>query len=188
MRQETSLPAVTRRLFLQRSVLALAAALSPTLLHAASSASAPEPISLPTALQAFSADDYRLLSVVSEAILPSEASSPGARSIDLAARIDRYTSPKDEELIQGIRGALLFIENKAPELIGETKKFSQLDPANQEKVLLAMNSASPLTTTVFVAVRGLCLFYFYTDEAGWEQLGYDGPLLLQSNPSRKAGA
>lgn len=188
MTRETSLPTVTRRLFLQRSVLALAAALSPTLLHAAKATPTPEKTEAAPALQAFSADDYRLLSVISEAFIPSEADSPGARTIDLAARIDRYTSPSDEALIQGIRGALLFIENKAPELTGETRKFSELDAAKKEKVLLAMNSASPLTTTIFVAVRGLCMFYFYTDEAGWKQLGYDGPLITPSNPSRKAGA
>lgn len=188
MRRDTSLPGVTRRLFLQRSVLALAATLAPALSHAvAASPATGAPLATP-ALLAFSADDYRLLSVVSEAFIPSEPDSPGARTIDLAARIDRYTSPQDESLIQGVRGALLFIENTAPELIGETRKFSQLDPANQEKVLLALNTASALTTMIFVAVRGLCLFYFYTDEAGWKEMGYDGPLVSQSNRPQQTGA
>lgn len=183
MRQDLSLPAATRRLFLQRSVLALAAALAPPLVHAAAQAAAPAPVRL----RALSADDYRILSVVSDTIIPTDE-TPGAKSIDLAARIDRYIAPDDQELLQGIRGALMFIEHKAPELIGEKKTFSQLDPAGREKTLLTLNIASPLTNTVFTAIRGLCLFYFYTDEAGWKQLGYDGPLVQQSNSSPKTGA
>ncbi|WP_295007176.1 gluconate 2-dehydrogenase subunit 3 family protein [uncultured Dechloromonas sp.] len=187
MRQDHSLPAATRRLFIQRSVLALAAAFSPALLQAAANTPASKSTPPPKTLHALSADDYRLLSVVSDAIIPTDE-TPGASSIDLAARIDRYTAPDDKELIQGISGALLFIEHKAPELIGEKKAFSRLDSASKEKTLLAMNGASPLTNTVFTAIRGLCLFYFYTHEAGWKQIGYDGPLIQQANPSLKADA
>lgn len=187
MRQDHSLPAATRRLFIQRSVLALAAAFSSPLLHAEANASALNSPPPPKTLRAFSVDDYRLLSVISDTIIPTD-DTPGAKAIDLAARIDRYTQPGDQELIQGIRGALLFIENKAPELIGEKKTFSQLDPSDREKTLLALKSASPLTSTIFAALRGLCLFYFYTHEAGWKQIGYDGPLILQSNSSPKTGA
>lgn len=187
MRQDHYLPAATRRLFIQRSVVALAAALSPPLLHAAANAGALKSPLAPPMLRALSADDYRLLAVVSDTIIPTD-DTPGATAIDLAARIDRYTPPGDQELIQGIRGALLFIENKAPELIGEKKTFSQLDPASREKALLAMNGASPLTSAIFAAMRGLCHFYFYTHEAGWKQIGYDGPLLQQANLSRKTGA
>jgi hypothetical protein len=182
MRQNLSLPVATRRLFLQRSVLALAAALTPPLVQAAAQAAA---TSAPVPLHALTPEDYRLLAVVSDTIIPSD-DTPGAQSIDLAARIDRYISPTDQELIQGIRGALLFIEHKAPELIGEKKPFSQLDAATREKLLLTLNGASPLTNTVFTAIRGLCLFYFYTDEAGWKQLGYDGPWVKKPYPSRNS--
>ncbi len=187
MNDSKAMPMATRRLFLQQSVLALAATIMPPTLLAAVDLPASPESSEHKALQSLNADDYRVLAAVADTIIPSGGAFPtGARDINLVSRIDSYIHPSDEELITGIRGALMFTEHKAPELIGAKAPFTQLDDEQKEQVLHAMNQGSPLTNTIFTALRGLCLFYFYTDEQVWPHFGYDGPLILQAQKAQQA--
>ncbi|RRJ84396.1 gluconate 2-dehydrogenase subunit 3 family protein [Aestuariirhabdus litorea] len=185
MGNHRSLPSATRRLFLQQSMLALAALVAPSQLLAMENAA----VNLgPRRLRVLSADEDRILAVVADTLIPQGgAFDTGARDIDLALRIDHYLDPTDNDLLTGLRGALLFVEHKSPELIGAPSPFSALSASERERCLLALKEAGPVAVSVFAALRGLCLFYFYTDEHSWPHIGYDGPLIAQSAPNPKNG-
>ncbi len=187
MNNTPSLPMATRRLFLKRTLIALAATLAPPSLYAAAKLSGPAVDEAPS-LNALSSEGYQILSAASETLIPSGGAFPvGARDIDLAARIDRYLSPEDPDLLAGLQGALLFVEHKAPELIGKQERFTELDAAAREQTLLAMQHAGGVPLTIFAAVRNLSTFYFYTDQRVWPHIGYDGTLVQQAAATQQIG-
>lgn len=179
MGNNSTLPSATRRLFLQRSLLALGAlAAAPAVsTHAfADAASTPN-------LKVLNAEDYRILAVVTDTVIPRDGAFPlGALDVDLAARIDAYLEPEDTKLLQGLRGALMFLEHKAPGLIGMDSQFTALPAEQRESLLLALRDAGGDATAVFAALRGISMFYFYTDEQAWPQFNYDGPLVRRGKP------
>ncbi|WP_083928405.1 gluconate 2-dehydrogenase subunit 3 family protein [Marinobacterium rhizophilum] len=180
MDNNKQLPSATRRLFLQRSLMAMAAVAASPLMSAQELANAA--IATPK-LNILTADDYRILSVVSDTIIPRGGAFPlGALDIDLAARIDSYIEPEDTALIQGVRGALMFLEHKAPAIQGKEGLFSSMAAEEREALLLALRDAGGDAVAVYTALRGLCLFYFYTDEQAWPNIGYDGPLVKRDRP------
>lgn len=177
------MPSATRRLFLRKSLLALGAvAAAPAVSLNALANTAATALTLPK-LNVLSSDDYKLLSIVSDTVIPRGGAFPtGALDIDLAARIDSYLEPEDTDLIQGIRGALMFVEHKAPALSGKEGLFSGLSADAREETLLALRAMGGPATAVFAALRGLCIFYFYTDEQAWTHIGYEGPLVKRGKP------
>ncbi|GAA0687765.1 hypothetical protein GCM10009104_12440 [Marinobacterium maritimum] len=183
MGNNNKLPSATRRLFLQRTLLALGAvAAAPALSTQALASTASTAMATPK-LVVLTAEDYHTLSVVTDTLIPRGGAFPlGALDIDLAARIDAYLDPEDAELMQGLRGALVFLEHKAPALIAQQSNFSALPAADRETLLLTLRDAGGDATAVFVALRSLCFFYFYTDEQAWPNIGYEGPLVKRSRP------
>ncbi len=183
MGNNNTLPSATRRLFLQRTLLALGAvAAAPALSTQALANTASTAIATPK-LDILTAEDYRILSAVTDTLIPRGGAFPlGALDIDLAARIDTYLDPEDAELMQGLRGALMFLEHKAPDLVGQQGNFSTQSAADRETLLLRLRDAGGDATAVFVALRSLCFFYFYTDEQAWPNIGYEGPLVERGRP------
>lgn len=183
MGDNNKLPSATRRLFLQRSLLAMTAvAAAPFVSAQAIADTAAAAVDTP-ALSILTLEDYKILSVVSDTIIPrGGAFDLGALDIDLAARIDSYLDPADTALIQGISGALAFLEHQAPTLLGKEGSFSAMSAPERESLMLTLRDAGGDATQVFAALRGLCVFYFYTDEHAWPQIGYDGPLVKRGKP------
>ncbi|GGO78964.1 hypothetical protein GCM10011348_12100 [Marinobacterium nitratireducens] len=182
------LPSATRRLFLQRSLIAMAAVaaapvIGATELKATASAGATSDLKL------LSAAEYRVLSAVTDAIIPQGGAFPvGALDIDLAKRIDHHLREEETALIEGVRGALMFLEHKAPAAFaGKEVRFSELDGQDREAILIAMREAGGVPTIIFSAMRGLSIFYFYTHEDTWPHIGYDGPLVKRPNPVQQMG-
>lgn len=183
MGNKNHLPSATRRLFLRRSIMALGAlAAAPAMTVQAVANTADSALNTPP-LAVLSAEDYRILSVVADTIIPSGgAFKLGAVDIDLAARIDSYLDPDDSAMLQGLKGALMFIEHKAPALAKMEGSFSSQPAESREALLLALRDAGGDGTAVFAALRGLCTFYFYTHEHVWPSVGYDGPLVKRGRP------
>ncbi|WP_286240192.1 gluconate 2-dehydrogenase subunit 3 family protein [Neptuniibacter halophilus] len=177
------IPTVTRRLFLRRGLLALGASAVASSISLQAIANSAATLPEEPALQTLSAEEYRILSRVSDTIIPrGGAFSLGALDIDLAFRIDAYLDAGDEVLMQGIRGALLFLEHKAPSLIGLEGTFSGLPAEQRESLLLTLRDAGGDATAVFVGLRSLCMFYFYTATEAWPEIGYEGPLVKRDKP------
>ncbi|NVK41463.1 MAG: gluconate 2-dehydrogenase subunit 3 family protein [Oceanospirillaceae bacterium] len=189
MDNNNPLPSTTRRLFLQRSLIAMAAvAATPVLGSQALTSTAVTSGQTPT-LKILSSEEYRTLAAVTDAIIPQSGAFPiGALDIDLAARIDHHLKAELTDVVAGVSGALMFIENKAPEAFaGKTARFSDLETSERESILLAMRDAGGVPTIIFSAMRGLSIFYFYTHEDAWPHIGYDGPLVKRPNPVQQMG-
>lgn len=172
------LPESTRRIFLKRTLLALGASVAPALVSRAIAGGA----SLDTGTggrqpSVLSADDYRILDVVADTFIPrGGAFEMGARDIDLATRIDGFLALDKPEVATGVKGALQYVEHNAPSLAGSEGKFSDLSLAARTEVLQAMAAGGdPLAVQVFAGLKELCMFYFYSDDASWPNIGYDGP-------------
>lgn len=188
MGTHNTLPSSTRRLFLRNSLMAMAAvATAASVSVQALADTAAAAVALPK-LTILTADEYRILSAVGDAVIPQGGPfATGALDIDLASRIDSYLDPDDSALMQGIRGALMFIEHKAPGLVGKSGQYSQLATQDRESILLTLRDGGGDGTAVFAALRGLCMFYFYTADQAWPNIGYEGPLVKRGKPVYQVG-
>jgi hypothetical protein len=99
--------------------------------------------------------------------------------VDLARRIDGYLPRMHPDVVTGIRGALAFVEQKAPGLAKKDGAFTALQAADRTAVFSAMLAAPGLTASIFVALKYLCCGHFYTMDRTWKYTGYDGPMLLE---------
>ncbi|SIQ60307.1 gluconate 2-dehydrogenase subunit 3 family protein [Marinobacterium stanieri] len=183
MGNKTNLPSATRRLFLRRSLLALGAIAAAPAMTTQAIAKTADSASALSSLSVLSQEEYRILTVVGDTVVPrGGAFNLGALDIDLATRIDSYLDPDDAPMLQGLRGALMFLEHKAPALAKMEGTFSALPAPQREGLLLALRDTGGDATAVYAALRGLCTFYFYTHEHAWPGVGYDGPLVKRGRP------
>ena len=113
----------------------------------------PEKVSQPFAV--LSEEEYHILQAIADTMIPpGGAFDLGASDVDLARRIDAYMPKIDGNVVTGIRGAMAFVEQKAPGLAGKEGTF-------------------------FLGLKWICLTYFYTMDKVWPSVGYDGPMLLE---------
>jgi hypothetical protein len=177
------LPVFTRRVFLNRALQALGAVaampLASSMAESAAAKSGDVSTAMP-ALQFLNADEYRVLDAVSDTLIPhGGAFDLGARDVGLAARIERYLPRMDPVVAQGFRGALAFVEQKAPELAGKAAPFSRLSEDDRTTVCNAMLRAGGLPAGVLLAMKYVSMSHFYTLDETWKFTGYDGPMLLE---------
>lgn len=177
MTNKMQLPEATRRLFLKRSFQALAVTAALPALSTLNVAFA-ENNDKTKALLALSPDIYKILVSVSDTYIPQGgAFDLGAIDIDLAQRIDFYLAKNDPAVAQGVSGALQFIEYKSAEIMGEKGFFSTLSLTKRTQIIQTLSEASGMGVQIYAALRGLCMFFFYTDEKSWQPIGYQGPLV-----------
>ncbi|MEJ2604696.1 MAG: gluconate 2-dehydrogenase subunit 3 family protein [Gammaproteobacteria bacterium] len=175
------LPEMTRRVFLNRTLQALgAAAVLPLTAMQPADAGEPGTARRVPRLRFLNPAEYATLEAVADTLIPGGGAFPlGARDVDLALRIDHYLPGLDPAVAVGFRGALAFIEAKAPALADETGAFSTLDDDARHAVLDAMLREAGLPRGVLVATKYFCVLHFYTSERTWSHTGYDGPMLLE---------
>jgi hypothetical protein len=176
------LPEMTRRVFLNRTLQALGAAVTMPLAGIAAEAAAASatPAAANPDLKFLSAEQYGTLDAVCDTMIPrGGAFELGARDVGLAARIDGYLLKFDPTVAQGVRGALVFVEQKAPELAGKPAPFSGLSADERTAVLEAMLKAGGLPAGILLALKYVSVSHFYTVDTTWKLTGYDGPMLLE---------
>ena len=171
------LPDFTRRIFLSRALQLLGAAavlpLAPAYVSGAHAGEQQVP-----ALEFLHAAEYTTLEALADTFIPAGgAFETGARDVGLASRIDHYLPRIDPAVATGFRGALAFVETKAPALAGKKEPFSALTPDEREAVLQAMLESGGLPRSIFLASKHFCLVHFYTLDQTWQFTGYDGPML-----------
>lgn len=173
------LPEFTRRVFLSRALQVLGAAAALPLVARASLAAAGE-VPTAAALEVLTAAELATLAAVADTMIPRDgAFDLGARDVDLAHRIDGYLPRMHPDIVTGIRGALAFVEQKAPALAGKEGPFSALPEPERAATFSAMLAAGGLPASVFFGLKYLCCSHFYTMDATWKYTGYDGPMLLE---------
>lgn len=185
------LPEMTRRVFLNRTLQALGALAA---LPLAGCATGPDstataeavtktgsPATVP-ALKFLTPEQYATLDAISDTIIPrGGAFELGARDLALAARVDAYLPKFDPAVSQGIRGALVFVEQQAPALAGKGAPFSSLTEDDRTAVCNAMLREGGLPASILLAMKWVSMSFFYTMDATWKSTGYDGPMLLEGS-------
>jgi hypothetical protein len=177
--QSLEIPEFTRRTFLNRALQVLGAAVVLPLVPRAVPAAGGDNSAAP-ALQVLSSGEYAVLAAVADTMIPrGGAFELGALDVDLARRIDGYLPRLHPDVVTGIRGALVFVEQQAPGLAKKTVPFTGLSAPDRDAVFAAMLASPGLPASVFLALKFVCVSQFYTLDATWKFTGYDGPKLAE---------
>jgi len=186
----TQLPEMTRRVFLSRTLQALGAAAAVPLAGCATTPASSQagavaqagPVTTAPAPRFLTAEQFATLEAVNDTIIPrGGAFELGARDVGLATRIDAFLPTFDPSVAQGIRGALVFVEQQAPALAGKTAPFSGLSEADRAAVCNAMLRSGGMPASILLAMKWVSMNFFYTMDATWKVTGYDGPMLLENS-------
>lgn len=93
------------------------------------------------------------------------------------AFIDGYLSQLEEGLRRDVK-ALLSLLELYPLATGSFTRFSRLDPAAQDAVLMSWEtSRTALLRQGLQALKAMCLLAHYQDERSFASIGYSGPLV-----------
>lgn len=172
------MPELSRRVFLRRSVQAAGAlALLPGLAIGCAGEDAAG--RSPPGLVVLDASQWVVLDAVADAFVPAGgAFEAGARSVDLATRIDAFLAGERPDVLRGVGAALVVLEWLAPLAAGRAARFSTLDLAGRSAAVDALRTSRiGLLREVYAGMKQLCLFTFYACDAAWPAIGYDGPLV-----------
>lgn len=102
----------------------------------------------------------------------------GPDDTDVAGFVDRYAAEMPGKLRRDLVRFLGFVEQLAPATIGSAARFTRLAPADQDRVLGALEaSSSDLLRGGFDAVKSLLFMGYYRDPRTWTILGYGGPMV-----------
>ncbi|HEU0094579.1 MAG TPA: gluconate 2-dehydrogenase subunit 3 family protein [Vicinamibacteria bacterium] len=141
----------------------------------------------PPSLKALTAEQYATLEALTEAIIPADERSPGAKQARVADYIDLLLSEADETRRQQWTDGLAALDADATARFG--KPFLKLDAAQVETVLtdasknenapaLQKNERSALEV-FFVTAKQATIHGYYTSEIGIHQeLRYKGNKVL----------
>lgn len=122
--------------------------------------------------------EYAVLDALAEAIIHPLGGGPGVRKARTALRIDRELSFHDDNsLAEDIRASLALLENM-PALDGMGPRFTGLNAKDKQVFLSNCVNAGPgLRRSAYNGVRFLIVFFYYTDDRTWPDIGYAGPLV-----------
>jgi hypothetical protein len=107
---------------------------------------------------------------------PEDRSIPSADDVDVAGFVDAYVAKMSPPMRRDLGRAFLYLEEVAPLTVGLASRFSLLGPADQDRVLAALE-ASPvmLLRGAFAGIKSLVFMGYYRDARTWGILGYGGP-------------
>lgn len=133
----------------------------------------------------FTPQEFSLVDLLSEMIIPADEHSPGARAARVADYIDLVLSHSDPVRQGTFRSKLNAFIEEAQAFLG--KPFTEADEGSRAAFLnkLATNAASPrnLAEQFFVEMKQLVIFGYYTSEIGLlQELGYQGNQALPEFP------
>jgi len=176
--REPNLPHFTRRIFLHRTLQSLGALAVLPLTNVLAAEATTAESATTEGLKFLTAEELAVLESVGDTYIPrGGAFEIGARDLGLARHIDGNLPKMDPDVATGFRGALAFVEQQAPGLAGKEAPFSALSEDDRAAVLSAMLKAGGLPAGIFLAMKYLCVNYFYTMDDTWKYTGYDGPML-----------
>ena len=177
------LPETTRRVFLSRSLRALGALATLPLVAPACSKVPSAPV--PADLHVFTSGEYEILSAVADTLVPRGGAFPlGASDVGLAARIDLFLARQDPAIVKGLRGALLILEYGGGAMAGRIGRFSRMGAEGRAAVFSALPHRFGIARQIYVGLKQLCLFLFYSVDESWALIGYDGPWVGRKVPVR----
>lgn len=120
----------------------------------------------------FSASERRIFTAIATAMAGESAGEDVARAVSPFLR----HLPKLDR--QSLSVLLRIIEYGAPLLTGRPRRFTRLDPKEQEAVLRSWaESRLELRRQAAASLKALSMMGFYGREAAWGDVGYGGPWL-----------
>jgi hypothetical protein len=109
---------------------------------------------------------------------PRDPTIPSADEAEVASFADTWMTHLPEKPRQDLARFLAYVEHLAPIRAGFGSRFTRLPPADQDRVLAAIEtSSSDLLRAGFDGLRSLVFLGYYRDPRTWKVIGYDGPLV-----------
>jgi hypothetical protein len=109
--------------------------------------------------------------------------APSPDDVDVAGFIDGAAARMHPAVRRDLGRFLVYLEQVAPIACGYLSRFTQLEPADQDRVLASIEASShDLLRGGFEGLKALVFMGYYRHPRAWAVIGYDGPLL--SRPPR----
>ncbi len=122
----------------------------------------------------FGVQELNTLTAFTKTVLPGADSTGAAQSVPF--RIDREVSHWSARNQWQVRSLLALLESGTRYFFFSWWPFSDLSPDQRRRYLLDWeNSTIDLRRQAYQALRMLVFFYYYSQDATWKALGYDGP-------------
>jgi hypothetical protein len=107
-----------------------------------------------------------------------DASIPTADETKVADFADAYIAQLPDDLKSDLKKLLLLVEHLWPLANGFSSRFSELGPADQDRVLSSLEASDEsLLRGGFAGLKSLLFMGYYRDPRTWRMLGYAGPRL-----------
>jgi hypothetical protein len=101
-----------------------------------------------------------------------------ADDVDVAGFVDAFAAKMPARMRRDVGRFLGYVEHVAPIANGHATRFSRLAPADQTRVLSAIEShENHLLRGGFDGVKSLLFMGYYRDARTWAVIGYEGPLV-----------
>ena len=133
----------------------------------------------------FTPRELEVVALLSERIIPTDESSPGARAAGVVERIDAVLSRASEERKTLWRDGLGAVERLCRERFGKSLTEAGEEEHDALLTTLSQNESTPATTAerLFGALKGQTIEAYYTSEIGLLQdLQYKGNTYLADFP------
>jgi len=105
---------------------------------------------------------------------------PTPDEVDVAGFVDRFVAGMAPGVRRDLGRLFTYVEHLAPLRAGLRRRFTDLDPAHQDRVLAALESADEdLLRGGFEGVKALVFMGYYRDPRTWSIVGYDGPTWMR---------
>jgi gluconate 2-dehydrogenase gamma chain len=139
----------------------------------------------PPAALFFSSGEFAAVALLSERIIPTDESSPGARAAGVAERIDSVLWGASPERKTSWRDGLAAVERACRERFG--KPLAEVGDEQHDALLttLSQNEAKPVTPAerLFAALKAETISAYYTSQIGLvKELQYQGNAYLADFP------
>jgi hypothetical protein len=136
----------------------------------------------PYKLKFFTADENKMIIEMSEQIIPSDDSSPGAKAALVNEYIDLIVSESPADVKQTWRDGLAAVNKKSTDMFG--KSFAEASSDQQGQLLkeISKNERNPTTVEekFFRTVKNATIDGYYTSEIGiHKELHYKGNSYLK---------
>lgn len=133
----------------------------------------------PEGVSIFNVTEFRTLSKFCQAVLP-DAQSPAGQAVPY--RIDREISYWQGKNRAQVKSLLALIEQGTKYFFYSWHSFSELPTQEQQDYLHGWESSRfNFRRQAFQALRMMAFFFFYSQDATWKAIGYDGPWIGKLN-------
>lgn len=135
-------------------------------------------------MRALSAAEVAVIDAIANRMLladvPYDAlgAPPTPRECEVVEFVDAFVADSEHAIQRELHAAIGAVEHFFPLLIGSPRRFTSLSPADQDRVLDAMDkSIMDLIRGCYGGLKSIVMMGYYRDPRTWGVLGYDGPLL-----------